>query len=138
MSAEAEKLFYLIKRYRLDWRHPRELRHVMRKLERGTLGQWQARIWLRRIQPWVKEQELCFNPFPPAPNQEELGHFDVEFGELIENPGVRVGIRLLDGARHAIVAGYTGSGKSNLLRRLVDGLDAINRSNGRIYHNPDS
>jgi len=89
-------------------------------------------------QTWVEEQKRCFNPFSPAPSQEELGHFDIELGELIENPGVRVGIRIFlkEGPKHVLVAGTTGSGKSNILRRLINGFDAINRAGGRISSNP--
>jgi hypothetical protein len=132
MSQETTTLYTLITRYRLHWRHPKELGPVLRKIEKDRLRPDQARRWLKKIKPWVEEQQRCFNPFPPAPDQEELGRFDIEVGHLTENPGVRVGVRLLDRPRHLIAAGGTGSGKSNLLRRLIVGLDAINR--GGIAH----
>ena len=138
MNREASELYRLIKRYRLDWRHPKELKFVLKRLERGRLQPWQAQRWIRKIQPWIKEQEKCFNPFPPAPDQEELGQFDIEIGELVENPGVRVGVRLLDRPRHVLVAGSTGAGKSNILRILVNGLDTLNRNKNGIHHNSDS
>jgi len=131
MNREAQQLYRSIKRYRLDWRYPKKLRAILKKIERGRLQSYQARTWLRRIRPWVEEQEKCFNPFPPAPSQEELGQFDIEVGELIENPGVRVGVRILDGPRHMLVTGGTGSGKSNILRRIVNGLDSLIREQGK-------
>jgi len=137
-SEEVNMLYALIKRFRLDWRHPKELERVVRRIERGRMKPQQARRWLRRIRPWVEEQTRCFNPFPPAPSQEELGHFQIEVGELAERPGVRAGIRLGEAGRscHTIVAGTTGSGKTNILRRLIDGLDTLNRAGG-VHSNPD-
>ncbi len=133
MSDEIVQLQTLIKQWRLDARHPKELGRVMKKMERGRLTQREAKRWLRKIGPWIKGQQRRFNPLPPAPDQAELGQFDVELGELAERPGVRVGVRVLSGPRHLIVAGQTGAGKSNILRRLVDGLDALNRRGGSIH-----
>jgi hypothetical protein len=138
MSDEITQLCNLIRQWRLDARHPGELRWVLRKIERGRLTPHEAKRWLRRVGPWIEDQKRRFNPLPPAPNQAELGQFDVELGELAERPGVRVGIRVLSGPRHLIVAGQTGAGKSNILRRLIDGLDALNRNSGRIHQCPRS
>ena len=138
MSDEILQLCNLIKQWRLDARHRRDLRRIMRKIERGLLTPREAKRWLRKIKPWIEEQQRRFNPLPPAPDQEELGEFDIELGELAENPGVRVGVRVRSGPRHLIVAGQTGAGKSNVLRRLIDGLDALNRNGGRIHKHPRS
>ena len=135
MNHEALQLYELIKHFRLNWRHP-ELERAVRKIERGRMRPQQAKRWLRKIRPWVEQQEQCFNPFKAAPDQEELGKFDIELAVLSEKPTVRVGIRVLDRPRHIIVAGTTGSGKSNLLRKLINGLDAINRGTRRIHHDP--
>jgi hypothetical protein len=126
MSEEQTQLLGLIKQYNLESRHPVEVRRLMRKIERDQLTPFDVRRWLRKIKPWIEEQQKRFNPLPP-PSQEDLGEFDIEIGELVENPGVRVGIRVVSGPRHLIVAGVTGSGKSNILRRIIDGLDALNR-----------
>lgn len=123
--SEVAQLYQLIKEFRLHWRHP-ELGRVVKKIEKKRMRPQQARRWLRRIRPWVEEQQRCFNPFGPAPDQETLGEFMFEFGELSERPGTRVGMRR--DPRHLLVAGATGAGKSNLLRRIIDGLDAHNRS----------
>ncbi|HSW01042.1 MAG TPA: DUF87 domain-containing protein [Sedimentisphaerales bacterium] len=136
MSDEIIQLCNLIKQWRLDARHPKELRRVMKKIERGRLTPPEAKRWLRRIKPWIEEQQKRFNPLPPAPDQAELGQFDIELGELAERPGVRVGVRVLSGPRHLIVAGQTGSGKSNVLRKLIDELDALTRNGGRIHQHP--
>jgi hypothetical protein len=138
MSDEIVQLCNLIKQWRLDARHPREMGRVMKKIERGRLTQREAKRWLRKIRPWIEEQQKRFNPLPPAPDQKELGQFDIELGELVERPGVRVGVRVLSGPRHLIVAGQTGAGKSNILRRLIDGLDTLNRNGGRIHQRPGS
>ena len=132
MSYEVNTLYRLIKKYRLDCRHPRELDRVVKRIEDGRMRPQQAKRWLKKIRPWIRQQEMCFNPFGPAPDQETLGTFDIELGELVENPGVRVGLRL-DRPRHLMVAGATGAGKSNVLRKLIDGIDAINRDSGRIH-----
>ena len=138
MSDEIVQLQTVIEQWRLDARHPKELGRVMKKIERGRLTQREAKRWLRKIRPWVEDQQKRFNPLPPAPDQAELGEFDIELGELAERPGVRVGVRVLSGPRHLIVAGQTGAGKSNILRRLIDGLDALNRNGGRIHQRPAS
>jgi hypothetical protein len=136
MNEQTTQLLSLIRQYSLEARHPRELRRLMRKIERDQLTSAGVRRWLRKIKPWIEEQQRRFNPLPPAPDQEDLGRFDVEIGELVENPGVRVGLRVLSGPRHCICAGVTGSGKSNTLRRIIDGLDALNRHGGGIHHDP--
>ena len=139
MNEEINQLYLLIKRFRLDWRHPEELSRVVRRIERGLMRPQQARRWLKKIGPWIEQQRRCFNPFPPAPDQEELGQFDVELGELVENPGVRIGVRLIQQAgRHLLISGLTGSGKSTILRRLIDGIDTINRNAMRFHNDPGS
>ena len=133
MNREAAELYRRIKRYRLDYRHPRELDPIMKMIERNRLRPRLAQIWIRKIQPWIEEQEKCFNPLPAAPDQETLGSFPIELGKLVGN-GVRVGVSLKP--RQFLVAGATGSGKSNILRRLIDGFDALNRSNSSVHHDP--
>jgi hypothetical protein len=118
-----------IKRYLLHWRHPKDLNPILKMIERGRMRPHLTKLWFKKIEPWIDSQEKCFNPFPPAPDKEQLGHFDIELGELIENPGVRIGIRVLKPGKHLIVSGTTGAGKSTILRRIVDGLNAINRGN---------
>lgn len=128
----AEELRRTIKQYRLDWRHP-ELKKVLKRIEQGRMSDFQIKRYSKRIKPWVEAQEKCFNPFGPAPaSQEEIGTFDVEAGYCIENPSIRIGIKILDRAgRSVIAAGCTGSGKSNLIRVLIYGIDSINRR----FHN---
>ncbi len=92
---------------------------------------------LKKAKSLVEQLDRCPIPFGPAPDQEALETFDVELAELIENPGVRVGVRILQRpGSHLLVSGSTGSGKSTLLRRLIDGVDAINRDAGRTHHDP--
>ena len=135
MDADTSRLYRLIKEWKLNWRHP-ELKRIVQKIEKGRMRPQQSRRWLKKIASWVEEQEMCFNPFPPAPDQAALGEFDIELGELIEKPGVRVGIRALQPGKHLIVFGTTGTGKSTVLRRIIDGFDSINRNAGRIHNDP--
>ena len=130
-------LYKLIKQYRLDWRHPKELKRVVKRIEKGRMQQHQVKRWHKKIQRWIEEQEICFNPLPPAPEQEELGRIDIEVGHLTENPDVRAGIKILDRAgRSVIITGVTGSGKSNLIRKLIYGIDELNRAYDRTHNGP--
>ena len=67
MNRDSAELHRLVKRYRLDWRHPKELDPIMKMIERNRLRPRLAQIWIRKIQPWIEEQEKCFNPLPAAP-----------------------------------------------------------------------
>lgn len=123
-----QKLLRLIHAYHLDDRHPDELASVLFMAEHGLLTDDQARAWLLRIQPWIDELERKPNLLPRAPDADELGTFDIEIGELVERPGTRVGIRLLDRPRHFLVSGATGSGKTNILRIIIHGIDRLNKN----------
>ena len=83
--------------------------------------------WLKRL---VDAQTRCPVLLKAPPEAEELGTYHVEIGELVEQLGVRVGLRVADRPRHLITAGATGAGKSVLLRRLVMALDAYGRKHG--------
>jgi DNA helicase HerA-like ATPase len=134
MDTDTSRLYRLIKEWKLDWRHP-ELNRIVQKIEKGRMRPQQSRRWLKKIRPWVEAQQKCFNPFPPAPEQETLGKFDIEVGKLKERSDVvRVGLRITDRPRHALISGTTGSGKSNVLKRIILGLDSINRNSGRIHN----
>jgi type IV secretory pathway ATPase VirB11/archaellum biosynthesis ATPase len=124
-------------KYRLHWRHP-ELQKVLRRIDKGRLQPYQVKRWMKKIQPWIEEQERCFNPFGPAPQtQDELGRIDIEVGHLIENPQVRVGIKILDDkGKSVIAAGATSSGKSNFIRKIIYGIDALNRAYDRTHNDP--
>ena len=135
MDQKTSQLYRLIKQYHLDWRHPKELERVVRRIEKDRLRPEQVRRWMKRIKPWAETQQRCFNPFPPAPSQKELGEFDIEIGTLKERSDVvRVGLRISDRPRHVICCGETGSGKSNLLRRIIFGLDKLNRSADQVHN----
>jgi Tfp pilus assembly pilus retraction ATPase PilT len=141
MNPDAEQLYQLIKKYRLDFRHPKQLSRVVSRIESGKMRSSEARRWLKRpfLRRWTDEQQRRFNPFKPAPSREEIDTFDVEIGELVEQPGVRVGIKIINHpGKHILISGLTGSGKSTVVRRIIDGIDSINRNDGRIYNDPDS
>jgi len=108
------------------------VKHILFLAEHGKLSETMAKaVLLTTLKPLIEAQELCPNLLPRPPLQEELGTYDLEFGELIESPGVRVGLRLLDRPRHLLISGATGSGKSVLLRSIINALDALNRRLGR-------
>jgi type IV secretory pathway ATPase VirB11/archaellum biosynthesis ATPase len=137
MDPYSAQLYREIKRHRLHWRYPKKFGRILRRIEKGRLSPSQAQRWLRKIKPWIEEDEKCPNPFPPAPDQQTLGDFDIEIGSLKErSDNVRVGVRIMDRPRHVLVAGTTGAGKTNILRRIFIGLNTINRNDGRIHSDP--
>lgn len=114
------QLLQVIEAYRLEDRHPDEIEPIVLAAQHGMLSDSMAKAYLVMIEPWVDAQKRCWNGLSRAPNQEELGEYDIPLGELIERPGVRAGVRILDNRpRHILVSGATNSGKSALLRRLV-------------------
>ena len=94
--------------------------------ERDQINETQAKMHHRRLQPDIDKQKRCFNPLAKAPNQEELGEFDIEVGTVKETGG-RVGIRFMDRPRHLIACGATGAGKTNLLMVVIHGIDRIKK-----------
>ena len=122
------KLFLAyVEKYRLADRYP-EVASMVKQIEMGLISEQVAKICLGRIQPLIEEQIRCFNPLPKAPTQEELGKYDIEFGTLIEDPGVRVGSNETRKVSHSMTAGVTGSGKSNLLRKKIYELSRLKRN----------
>lgn len=119
-------LLRAIAEYRLDDRYP-ELAQIVQMAEHGMLSDNLARGYLQKIQPLIEQLERSHNCLPRVAEQDELPEFDFTLAELIENPEVRIGIRLLDRPRHITAAGATGTGKSNLLRALIYGVDQLNR-----------
>ncbi len=141
MNQETAQLYQLIKQYRLDYRHPKQLSNVVNRIESGKMQSSEARRWLKRpfLRRWIQQQQLRFNPFKPAPSRDEIDNCDIEIGELVEQPGIRVGIKIINHpGKHLLICGQTGSGKSTVVRRIIDGIDSINRNDGRIHSDPDS
>jgi len=127
MTPLGNQFIRLVKEFRLDDRDP-NIRKKVRMIEMGLLSDSMIKILINRIQPLIERQKLCFNPLPKAPTKEELGKFDIEFGELIENPGVRVGSNETKKVSHSITASVTGGGKSNLLRKKICELSKLKRN----------
>lgn len=122
----AQQFLAAVHAYGLADRYP-EIRQYLYLAQSGKLSEGMARALLMAIEPLILELERCPSTLPLAGDQNELGRFDVELGELIENPGTRIGIRLLDGPRHIIVFGTTGSGKTTLERQIIHGVDGLGR-----------
>ena len=122
-----QELRRVIDVYGLADRYPDELSHVVFMLQQGMLSDDEAMAYLIMIQDLIEELDRRPNLLPMAAGEDEIGTFDIELGELIERPGVRVGIRLLDRPRHVLVSGATGAGKSVLLRSIILRVDQLNR-----------
>jgi hypothetical protein len=135
MGKDVHKFHGLVEAYELEQRRQiyEQLKIPLKLYDLGQLPDSVAGYWVKKLKPCIEELEKCPIPFPLAPTQEELGHYDVEFGRLKENPSVRAGI-ILDGTpRHLVVSGATGSGKSTLIRRTVIGVnDYIERTGKNI------
>ena len=119
------ELLRTIETYRLEDRHPDDIEPILLAAQHGMLSDAMAQAYLVEIEPWVEAQKRCWNGLTRAPDQEELGEYDVPLGDLIERPGVRAGVRLIGSPRHILVNGATHSGKSTFLRRLVMATDAL-------------
>jgi hypothetical protein len=130
MSDELTQLCNLITRYHLDWRHPQELRRLLKKIERGRLGPAQARRWLKKVQPWVERQIIEGNYLPKAPTAEELGldedPVDLPLGHAVEQPDVALGVQVRKGVHHVLIVGKSGAGKSVTFRQYFKNIDAFN------------
>ena len=124
--------------YRLEDRYPHQISPVVRAAEKGMLSEGMAKAYLHQWEPLIRELRRVGNYLPRAPDTDELPDFDFTLAELIENPGVRVGIRLSDSARHVLAAGASGTGKSTLLRAIIHGVDKINKQRSRpdLHHRP--
>lgn len=130
MSDEVTQLNGLITRYHLDWRHPQELRRLLKRIERGRLGPAQARRWLKKVQRWVEQQIREPNYLPKAPTAEELGldedPVDLPLGHAVEQPNVALGVRVRKGAHHLLIIGKSGAGKSVTFRQHFRKVDEYN------------
>lgn len=123
-----DKLRRVLGAYPLVDRHPEELEHVVFMLEQGAITDHEAMAYLLMAQDWIDELERRPNLLPMAPDEHELGAFDIELGELIERPGVPAGIRLLDKPRHVMISAATGAGKSCLIKSIIHGINRLNRT----------
>jgi hypothetical protein len=138
MGKLAAILLKLILLYRLDeplpfpvddpmlhWTRLRSLRFM---IEQNVFPEDLAAFYLQKLRPLADRCKQFPNPLARPPDESELGRFDIELGELAQNPGVRVGMRLNDRPRHLLASGATGMGKSSLLRSIVNRIDALNRA----------
>jgi hypothetical protein len=133
MGKNAHEFYRLVRTYALEQRRQLydQLKIPLKLYELGQLPDSVAGYWVKKLKPYIEELEKCPISFPLAPTEEELGHYDVEFGRLKENASARAGI-ILDGMpRHLVVSGATGSGKSTLLRRTVIGINDYIEKTGK-------
>jgi len=92
-------------------------------LEQGKLSEGLARAYLYSLEDRIEHDRDFPVRLHRPPTAEQLyanGKADIEFLTLMESEaGDRYGSRFLDRPRHHILAGATGSGKTNALRKLI-------------------
>lgn len=128
MNHDVNTLYRLIKQYRLDLRHPKELERVVKRIEKDRMKPQQARRWLqrRRFREWIERQVREGNYLPAAPTREDLKlseqPYDIEIGRGIEQPDTPIHIPVRSGVYHILIVGKPLSGKSVTLRRYFKEL----------------
>lgn len=110
-------------------RHPELIPYYQMAMS-GTLTEGMAKVLLVQLQGEVNKEIDFPNFLHRIPTDEQQlyadGMPDVEVGCLAENPKIRIGLRFLDRPRHVLCSGSTGGGKSNLIRRIILGVEALN------------
>ncbi|MFC1635084.1 hypothetical protein ACFL5Z_09600 [Planctomycetota bacterium] len=118
--SDVSKLYELIKRYRLDWRHPKELKRVVKRIEKGRMRPEQAKRRLKKIRPLIEQQIREGNYLPMPPTMEDLQldeePFEIVLGNLVERPEVPFGLSISTGVHHIIICGKPSAGKSVTLK----------------------
>lgn len=111
----------LIDRYHLANRHE-DIATYQQMIELDMMSEPLAKNLVRTMQPLVEAQKRCPNLLPAPPTADDLGSFDLEFGDAIERSGIRAGFNVSDRPRHVIASGSTGFGKTIFLRSLLTSL----------------
>ena len=126
-SSVAE-LIATIKYYHLHERYP-DIADILFMAEQGMLSEAMATAELFGLEPDIEHAKDFPNFLHRPPSEEQFnadGKPDIEVGHLVEAEHVRLGIRLLDGPRHCLVAGRTNAGKTTLMRVMIDAVEALN------------
>ena len=127
----ARQLWQTIKDHNLD-AHNHELAQACFLVEHELLADDVARAYLVMIEPMVEQARDFPNPLHRRPSPEQLhadGRPDIELGSLVDAPGLRFGLRLMDQARSVLLAGNAGSGKTTAIRRMLRQIHESNRRN---------
>jgi hypothetical protein len=126
MEQEENQLYQVIKKEKLDCRHPGELERIVKNIERGRARPYQIKRWSKKIRPYIEQQIREGNYLPMPPDVEDLNlnikPFDVVLGNLIERPEVPFGIYLSSGVHHIIICGKPGAGKTVTLKVYIKGI----------------
>jgi len=122
MNRDSLRLLQLLDHYHLDFRWPKMLEPVRRRVEADKMRGDSARRWIKRILPLIRIQQREGNYLPRPPTYEEQVPDDevsaVTVGRLVERPEVPLKIPLSP-VRHVAVTGRPGSGKSVTLRQYA-------------------
>lgn len=133
MPGAIQRLIEVIVRYRLDDRFP-DWADYRALAEQGLLSESLAAMLLWQTEPYVAQQidypNLLHRP-PTAEQLRDAGKPDFEVGELVESPGLRVGLRIVSQVGHVLVAGQTGGGKTTDLRTVIAGVDRCAKIHGQ-------
>jgi len=135
MDPDVNRLYRLIKQYRLDIRHAKELGYIVRRIESGRMRPQQARRWLKRrkFRRWIADQVREGNYLPAAPTPADLKLDDrvrdIVIGRSIEQPESPIHIAVRSGVSHVLIVGKPNSGKSVTLRRYFKKLHDFGQRN---------
>ena len=125
----AKQLWKIIKHHHLDDTDD-ELARICFLIEHELLSEEIAQAYLLRIEPQVQHALDFPQPLhrPPMPDQLLAdGAFDIELGHLVNASELRIGLRLRDSARSALLAGNAGSGKTTTILNIVVKVHEFNQ-----------
>jgi hypothetical protein len=133
MSPIIRELLELNEHYCFEQIHP-ELIYVVERALSGKLRDAEAEHYVEFLREQAEELARFPKHLLDVPTAEELyadGPPDVEIGALLDQPDVRVGLRVLDRPRSIIVAGAVGGGKTTLIRKIILGVDKLAKRRGK-------
>jgi hypothetical protein len=107
--------------------------NILYAAENGFLSELQCLGLLQQLQEPIRAQEIRPNRLPEPPGEDVLyadGRPDIELGTLADTDGLRFGVRFPDRPRHKLIIGTTGSGKTTLMRRLIQEIYRLCRERG--------
>jgi len=133
------ELIAKIKYYHLHERYA-EVADVLFMAEQGMLSESTAQAYLFSLEETIDRATDFPNFLHRPPTEEQFyadGAPDIEVGHLVEAEDIRLGIRLLDGPSHCLIAGRTKGGKTTLMRVMIDAVEALNDRRKREANQPD-
>lgn len=132
-SAAAKRLVALIEEHDLARAYP-DLIHVMIDAQRGRISNSYAEYCLDHVEKLLEERTRVPLHLFETPSDDELnpdGLPDVALGYVRDAPDVPFGLGVLDQARTIVIAGSAGSGKTTMVRGVIEGTCALADRIGR-------